>query len=396
MNGLHVARITWLKEVLDSFRDRRSLLSSLLMGPLLGPVLFGVLISYMLKTELEQAQAVLEVPVLGHEYAPALVDWLASRDIVLVPVGPEQQDLAAQIRARKFRLALEIPPDYPEKLAQGRPATVKVYHDSTQQKTRSQRRRLERQLERYGEGLGMQRMLVRGMQPELAHPIRIRSLDQAPKGSAAARMLAMLPYFFIMAVFVGGMHVAMDATAGERERNSLEPLFTLPVPRWALMLGKVMAAALFALISLLLNMLAFWFSLRMIPLEAIGMKLAWTPAGVLAVLLAMLPLTLLAASLQTFIAAQARSFREAQTYVSFLMFLPIVPSLILMIAPVDGTGWMYWVPILGQNLVINEAVRGETVTTLHLLGVVGGTLLFSLLAMAAAGWLYQRERVALS
>ena len=392
----HVIRVVWFKEALDNLRDRRSLLSSLLMGPLLGPILFGMLMSYMLSVELEQAQSTLEVPVLGAEHAPALAEWLAAQDILLQPVTDEQADLARQIRERQFKLALEIPADYPAQLATGKPATVQLYYDSTQQKTRSQRRRLEQAIERYGQTVAAQRLLLRGVHPQLIQPLRVQQRDQAPKGSDAARLLAMLPYFFIMAVFVGGMHVAMDATAGERERNSLEPLFTLPVPRWALMLGKILAASQFALFSLLLNMLAFWVSLRFIPLEAMDMKLAWTPAGAVMILLAMLPMPLLASGLQTLIAAQAKSFREAQTYVSLLMFVPIVPSLILMIAPVDSADWMYWVPILGQNLIINEAVRGETITLLHLFSAVLGTLLLAVLTAGAAAGVYTREKLALS
>lgn len=396
MNALwHVIRVVWFKEALDSLRDRRSLLSSLLMGPLLGPILFGLLMSYMLSVELEQAQATLEVPVQGAEHAPALAEWLAARDILLQPVDANT-DLAGQIRNHKHKLALRIPEDYPGQLAAGQPATVQLYYDSTQQKTRSQRRRLEQAIERYGQTVAAQRLVLRGLHPQLIQPLRVELRDQAPKGADAARLLAMLPYFFIMAVFVGGMHVAMDATAGERERNSLEPLFTLPVPRWALMLGKILAASQFALFSLLLNMLAFWISLRFIPLEAMDLKLAWTPAGAAMILLAMLPMPLLASSLQTLIAAQAKSFREAQTYVSLLMFLPIVPSLILMIAPVDSADWMYWVPILGQNLIINEAVRGETITLPHLFSAVLGSLLAAMLAAGVAAGVYTREKLALA
>jgi len=322
-----------------------------------------------------------------------LMHFLESHDIIPVPTT---EDTAAQIKNKEIKLALHIPDDYAENLAGGHSATVEVQYDSTNRKTNSKVRRVKSLLRQYSSQVSSQRILLRGISPEIMRPLKVKENDLAPKGTRAARMLSMLPYFVMMAVFMGGMHVAIDATAGERERKSLEPLFTLPIPRWQIMSGKLATTALFAAISLSLNLIAFKVGLQFIPLEELDLKLALTTNSYIQIFILMLPMTVLAAALQTIIAAHAKTFKEAQTYVSFLMFVPMIPSFGLMMAPVDSASWMSLVPILSQNVLILDILRGESVALIDFVysSISSGGLALILAVIAAK--LFNREKLAIA
>jgi sodium transport system permease protein len=209
-------------------------------------------------------------------------------------------------------------------------------------------------------------------------------------------MFAMLPYFFVITIFMGGMYLAIDLTAGERERQSLEPLFANPVRRWKILCGKLAAICVFSTASLLITLLAFAVVGHFIPTEKIGMELDLGLHFAMNVLLLMLPLVLLLAALQSMVAAFAKSYREAQTYLSLLMLVPIIPSAVLSFMPIKAQAWMYAVPLLGQNLGIMQLLRGDGVSVEQIGLCLAGSLVAALVAVLATIQLYRSERLAIS
>jgi len=195
---------------------------------------------------------------------------------------------------------------------------------------------------------------------------------------------------------MGGMYLAIDLTAGERERQSLEPLFANPVARWKILAGKLAAICTFAAASLLINLVAFGLVGGFIPAEKLGMELDLGPRFGGQVLLLMVPLIALLAALQSMVAAFAKSYREAQTYLSLLMFVPILPSILLSTMPIKAQGWMYAVPLLGQHLGIMQLLRGDGVTAEQVGLCLAGSLAAALLGVLATARLYQSERLAVS
>ena len=222
------------------------------------------------------------------------------------------------------------------------------------------------------------------------------SRDQSTPQSRATLLFAMLPYFLILAGFMGGMYLAIDTTAGERERQSLEPLFANPVPRSRILAGKLAATFAFAMASLGLSLLAFGFAGRFIPVEKLGMVLDFGPHFAAVALLVMVPLVLLASCLQTLIAAFAKSYREAQTYLSLLLLVPMLPSAILAVLPLKAESWMFGVPLLSQHLIITRLVRAEIVTAQQLLlCLICGLVAAALVALVTAH-VYKSEKLAIS
>ena len=383
----------FLKEVKENLRDRRTLMSAFLTGPLLGPLLFVMLINVTLNRELEKAEKPLPVPVIGAEFAPNLLEALKAGGVV---PGAAVADPEQTVRKQDADVVLRIAADYGKAWRKGEPVQVELFYDSSQRDANTSVERVTRLVEGYARQQGAMRLVARGMSPSMAWPLQVARRDQATPQSRAVLMFAMLPYFFVITIFMGGMYLAIDLTAGERERQSLEPLFANPVARWKILCGKLAAICAFSAASLLITLLAFAVVGQFIPAEKIGMELDLGLHFATYVSLLMLPLVLLLAVLQSMVAAFAKSYREAQTYISLLMLVPIIPSLLLSFMPIKAQAWMYAVPLLGQNLGIMQLLRGDGVTGEQLGLCLAGSLAAALLAVLATVQLYRSEKLAIS
>lgn len=380
------------KELLDFFRDRRTMMLGLLMAPLLFPALIlgmGAMAESRARTQLEST---LEVPVSGADRAPNLVAFLETRNIEVID-PPE--DPHAAIRDQRYDVILEIPEDYPETWRESRPALVEVLYDSSRQDSRIPVSRVESGLRAYSRQVSTMRLLVRGVDPALGQAVvpgrRDLSTPEARRGMA----LAFLPYLLILSAFLGGSYLVIDITAGERERQSLEPLLATPSSREAIMSGKIAAACAFGMLSLLLILLSFKLSFQFAgsgPFR--GVDVSFAAMGKLLAILA--PMVLIGTTLLTLISASVKSVKEAQSYMSVLMLLPIIPTVVLLISPVKNQLWMFTVPFLAQNQAILKVLRAETVAPLEWLVYLGAGFGLGLLLWLVAARLYHREKLAIS
>lgn len=348
----------WRKELKESLRDRRALLHTLLTGPLLAPLAFALVVHVLVAREIARAEAPLPVPVVGAEHAPNLVASLERQGarILPPPVQPEEA-----VRQQKTDVVLRIPKEFPEAWNRGDPAPVEILFDASQRDAAGPLARLRGMLETYGRETGAIRLLARGVPPSAVVPLQIRGLDQSTSRSRAGILFGILPYFFILGGFVGGMALAIDATAGERERQSLEPLLGTPGPRGAIVLGKVGATVSLGAASVGVALAAFAAVAPLLPVDRLGMSLDLGLRFALPALAVLLPLVALMGTLQNAVSAWARTHREAQTYLSLLMFLPALPSMLLAVIPVQP-GWGLWsLPVVGQQLLLVRLLRGEAV-----------------------------------
>ena len=381
------------KEVRDNIRDRRTVMSSLVWGPIFGPVLMVLLFSYMISQELEKAEEVLELPVVGAEQAPNLIGFLERNgaEIVAAPDDPEQA-----IRDEEVDLVVWIPDAFPDQWSRGEPAVVEILSDESRRDTRTPVNRAQSLIQAWGSQVGATRLLLRGVDPSIVRAVAVKNTDLSSAAARGAQVLAFLPYFVLITVFLGGMYLAIDATAGEKERQSLEPLLINPVPRSQIMWGKLLAAFAFATLTLVISLVAFRIAAPFLPSAELGFEINLDAQVLFWAFVATVPLALVASALQTIIAAFTNSYREAQTYLSFLMMVPILPSLWIMVSPIKEQLWMYAIPILSQNLVILDLIRGEAVSPQTMGLVVGTTLILGLVLGAFAGRLYHRSKLIFS
>jgi sodium transport system permease protein len=379
------------KELVDLVRDRRTLMVSLLMGPLLMPALIlgiGKLASNRITTQLEKP---LEVPVVGAEHAPNLIAWLEGQNIV---VEKPPADVDAAIASQSEDVILRIGDHYGEQWRGSKPATVEILHDSSRQDAQIPVQRLASLLENYGQTVGSLRLLARGVSPSTMQPLRIARVDLATPESRIGQALAFLPYLLILTGFLGGAYLVIDATAGERERSSLEPLLATPAPRATIMSGKILAACTFGLSTLFLTLVMFKLSFMFAP--GIGLKLDVSVWAIARILLVLVPIVLIGTCLLTFIAAGAKSVKEAQSYMSVLMLLPMLPTIVLMVNPVKNQLWMLATPFLAQNQMILKLVRGEAITGTEWAVYLAAGFGLGLLLWVLAARRYHDERLAIS
>jgi sodium transport system permease protein len=379
------------KEVLDNVRDRRTLASAVLMGPLFGPLLFAFVINLSLERSLDNVERTLELPVIGREHAPNLVRFLESHNIDIIDGPADRESALDAVRTGAHDVVLLIPSEFGEHLADSVPARLELITDQANTQAEREARRVRGALHGYNHELASLRLSARGISPLVLRPLNIDEVDMSTPSGRSVILLGMMSYFFIFAMLMGGMYLAIDTTAGERERGSLEPLLALPVTRNALLLGKILATCLFMALSLCLSLTSFYVALKFMPLEQLGMTPNFGPATVAAAFLVLAPFILLGAAIMTLVASFTKSYREAQTWLSVVLLAPTLPILIVSILTLRPRFEFMFVPSLSQHLLLFDMVKNEPLDPLHVAISAGSTLLLGGLLTWICARLYRRE-----
>jgi sodium transport system permease protein len=301
------------------------------------------------------------------------------------------------VRRQEHDVVLRVDPAFGADWRAGRPAGLEIVFDSSRPlQSGATVARLRALLESYDRQVGTLRLIARGVHPSVVQPLRVGHRDVATPESSFDLAQQMLPYLLLLLAFIGGMQLAVDATAGERERQSLEPLLTTPASREAIISGKILATAVFTVLSLLVTLVMYRVAFAVMPAERIDTSLALPAPALARLLLVVLPVVLLGAAVLTALAAFARSHREAQGYLPLLIFVPMLPTLYLMVAPVKTQAWMLAVPFLGQNQLVLRILRGESIESWEWALSLGAGLALVALAWWLAARLYHREQLAAS
>jgi sodium transport system permease protein len=379
-------RLILRKELTDHLRDVRSVMGSFVL-PVLGPLM--LLGMFQLLSNLTSDRS-LALPVVGAEHAPRLVRYLEASGVSILPAPPSPE---ASVRNAEADAVLIIDPDYGERFSAGRSAPLRLIVDESRTDAQKSVRRVERLLNGYAQSLGALRLLARGISPEVAAPIALDEIDLATPQKLAANLLNVVPLFLMLAALVGGMNVAIDTTAGERERGSLEALLLNPVPRRSLVVGKWLATTLTSVAIATVTLIGFMITIRFLPLEELGMKVLLGPREALLMWTAVMPLALFGSGLQMLIATFARSFKEAQTYLNLLNLLPTAPSVFLMFDPTHTAWWMLPLPSLAQVATVVDVMRGEAVPAWHLAVILVSSLAYTAVCLGLLVRLLGKEKI---
>jgi sodium transport system permease protein len=352
--AFHQTFIVIRKELKDSLRDRRALFS-IAFSIVIGPILIGFMMNRIADRQREAENV--EIPVFGQENAPAFVDWLGQQAGVTVIKAASKPEQA--VREGQHDVVIVISPDYADKFKSSRPATVQIVADTSRNAARPAIERARRLLQRYSAEIGALRLISRGVSPAGVTPLKLEEIEISTAQQRAAQVLSFIPMFIILAAFVGGMSIATDSTAGERERGSLEALLVNPAPRMAIVAGKCVAAALIAMTAVVLTTVLSANIPRFLPLQDMGIRFRIGRDEFVGVLAAMLPMCLFSASLQAAVSTLARSFKEAQSYMGVLVLLPMLPGMISAVSTLGQDPWMYLVPVLGQHVLVMGVLGGR-------------------------------------
>lgn len=380
--------VVFRKELRDAIRDRRSVLSALIF-PLLTPLLL-IFMFQIAVDEIENPPA-MRVAIAGEANAPGLVEELVAHDVEVETM--ERDSLADAVRDGEFPAALDIPPSYGERFREGFPAPVFFYKDGAARRHKRTADRIQRVIVGYSATVGTLRLISKGVPPATGQPIQVTAVDLSSSKARAAELMNFIPILVLFACFMSGMYVAMDVTSGERERGSLEPLLLTTSDLRMLVLGKLGAALVFAIAGSVLTLVGCVFAFGQLPLETMGFSGSIDASAALMILLLMLPLAVMATALQVFVATFARTVKEAQTYLSLFMLLPMFPVMFLSVKAPALTAWMAPVPLLGQYLLINELLAGREVLWSYL-GLAGlASVGVGIVAAWATAILLGKERV---
>ena len=379
------------KEFRENLRERRTLVSALVLGPLLGPLLLAGGLTLRLERGAGEADRPLALAVSHAERAPNLLGFLREQGVRVTAVEYDAEAARAAVRAGREPQVLTVDEDFGRRLAAGLPAPLELYADASDLAGAGDSARVRALVGRYSALLGRLRLAARGVDPLIVTPVAVQDIDVSTPATRSVLVLGTLSYLILLTMLMGGMYLAIDATAGERERGSLEALLTLPVRRQQLIYGKILATCAYMTLSLTLTVAAFAVALRFIGLERYGMSVNFGVPVALEVVLLTLPLVPLGAALMTLVAAYTRSYREAQTWLALVLLVPTLPLAFAGLMGVRPRLPLMAVPSLSQHFLITSLLRAEPLPTRWIELSVGATLAIAALLVAVAGGLYRRE-----
>lgn len=375
------------KELRDSLRDRRAIMISLLPA-LFAPILMATMFHFMVQTRVSTNE--ITVPIIGMENAPDLIQYLEQNDVTFTAYEGNPK---ADIQNKNIKIVMEIPDDFEENFAQSKPAIIYIHSDGSLDKSRADDRRISGLINQYSRTIGNMRLMIHGVNPQIANAVSINDKDYSTDESRAGQILAGLQIFIMMAAFFGSAPTAIDLTAGERERNSLEPLLVHPLTSANIMLGKWLTVVTYGLLATIIAVVVTAIAFEFVSLKAAGIDPKLTVTMQISMIVLLIPNAMFAAGLQMLTSLFAKSFKEAQSYLGFLVFIPMAPVIITMIGGMKAEGWMFMVPVLGQQQILTNIMRGEAMVLTQFLSVTAMTVVVSAIILTVLTKLLRSERV---
>ncbi|QDL54144.1 ABC transporter permease [Rhodoferax aquaticus] len=364
--------VVFAKEVVDALRDRRTLLRLLVPAVLMGPLLMLALSG--LVASLQERAEKREVLVVGMEHAPTLRNFI-ERQTFTLKAAPA--DYEAKLRATTLlEPVLVIGPDFEDALQRGERPTVEVVSDSANQRASAGVPSIARLLQGFNRERATLHLALRGVPADMLQSVQVQERDLASTQARAARMTGMIPMFIIMAVLYGALTAALDSTAGERERGSLEPLLMNPVPHLALVLGKWGAVGLLGMAVALLSSLSFIPAQWLLQNDSLQAMFQFGGWEVVAFLALQLPLAASMGAVLMALAIRSKTFKEAQAGSALVVTLVGLAPMVSLLNPSGDAAWYLWVPGLAQNTLMMLVLKGEALTVARVLpGVLTGVLI---------------------
>jgi sodium transport system permease protein len=386
--------LVYRKELLDTVRDRRTIISMIIIPILIFPLLtigFSTLVTaFMMKSKAE----IQKVTIVNSEVAPVLREMIASSGKVeLVNIDSAE----AAILRKDIRAAVVLPVDFQEKLSNLDSLKIEILCDESETKSDFAAQKLQSIISEYRRKVIEERLAQNGLAPGIADPFNVETKNIASKEKMGSFMLSMfLPYMIIILSLTGAMYTAMDLTAGEKERGTMETILVSPIPRWELAMGKFLTILTTSLVTTIVAI----FSMSITMLYAISsggsmmgeMSLHIAPSTIIVIVLMMIPTASLFSAILMSISLAAKTFKEAQSYVSPFMMVVILPALVSIVPGIDLNLGLSLVPLVNVALSIKGAMMGN-INWLYIVIIFFSTAIYAAAAIFVAHKLFERESV---
>lgn len=387
--------VVYRKELLDSLRDRRALISAIVVPLVVIPLLLLGMGGLTMKLTERAREDVHDVMVLGEEHAPDLVEAL--EELETIRLVEETENFAELIAAKELQAAVRVPEDLEQRIERGETAEITIYTYTGEGRSSAAAGRVEQVLQALEREIVRERLAARGLEESVLEPFQLDRRNVAPPEKVTGALLGgLLPYILIVLCLTGAIYPAIDLTAGEKERGTMETLLSSPVPRRTLVLGKFLVVLTFSVVTALLAVSALggtvWLAISQLNATGQIQELSLNLLSVVGFFILLLPMAALFSALLLALSLFARTFREAQTYVSPLMIAAILPAGVALMPGVELTPPLALVPVLNISLIGRDLLSG-----IYEWGYISLILLSSTLYAGCALWvavkLFEKESV---
>jgi len=387
-------RVVYKKEMIDSLRDRRTIISMVVVPILLIPLLvmgIGALAGVqMSKVE----KAVARIAVTGKENAPSVVALLEENPGIEIV---DESEFESAIREKEIEAAVSIPEDFESRIGEGSSAKLSIYYDATEMRSESGAKRVESSVAQFGDSVLADRLVERGLAKDFVEPVSIAKISVATKEKIGGMIAGMfLPYLILILALTGAMYPAIDLTAGEKERGTLETLLLSSATRFELVMGKFLAVLTASFVTAVLASMSMLATLKggFGALTRVGeeVSLAISPVSLLIIFLMMIPVCCFFSAILISISLFAKSYKEATSYLSPLLTVLIIPAIVSILPGTEMGPRISLIPIINTSLAFKDLLMG-TVNWNYLGIVFLVNVALASLALWRAVKLFNRESV---
>ena len=376
------------KELKEALRDRRALMMALSFA-IMAPIIIFTMSKVMINKITETPEVYIKIN--GAEFAPKLIKHLKDENILSFKRVPDDEKIMWDERD----VILTIPKTFNQDMLDGKSIELILNTDYSDKAMMSPIRRIKDKIREYAQSIGYKRLLVRGIDVRLLQPIKLIEQNTAMPNSNAMVISMMLGLYLLIAAFMSGLPVAIDSSAGERERNVLEMLLCQPVSTVKIVLAKLTSASLIAVVGVVLTLALTSFAVSFIDLTKIGASFSLDSFTISALLLLLIPICFFASALQLFVAFQSKNFKEAQSMVSIIILIPaMVPVATMMMD--DRPKWLDWLPVAGQSLIMEDLFKGLPVSWGLMVFTTLVTIIMTILLVLAMARKLKSEKVVLA
>jgi len=379
-NTLRTSLAVYRKELRDSLRDKRTLRMAFLPPLYFVAIFVGLVFFSVNMVNDKKVAGINSIPIYveGEQNLPELIAWLREQGAVIntVEAGAYQQ-----VKEKKIDFALIVPEEARLKRAKGESAPVWLVYDGANQKLSSSIGFVRSQFYMWSSRVGAINLMARGIAPDVGNPVMLREDNIADEQKMSVYLLASVPLTLLLAAFIGSVGFSADMTAGERERRSLESLLITPASTFSLYLGKWLTSVTLTVAILVMQLVLMAIAFRFLPFNQLGLRVDVNYIDLLNVFWILIPVVFFAVALQLSLSIFAKSFKDAQSLIAGLVFVPMLLNFYTMFNPGVFYDWWLWVPVLGQAVVIKEILLGGTIAAFAfwkfwLMGVVITLLAF--------------------
>ena len=378
MSGFSFTRLSLVarKEIVDLLRDRKSIFLALFGVAISGPLVVCLL--YFVAQSIQGRFDKTTAPIVNAQFAPDFVRYLERRGI---KVDADPADYEARVKSGDLDAVLVVDPNYEAALASGRITTITLVTLSSRERSAPIAARLSSEVRGYANLIGAERMILRGIAPAVARPLQVEELDFSTAEQKGARFLQTMSFYALFAGLMGAIAAALDVTAGERERQTLEPLLTTPVTVSELAVGKWLAVSMVNLLAVTASMLGFLIALKVVPLGKLGLPFNFGAREFSGFMAVLIPFALMVPAILLAFGAAGKTAKEAQSSLTLGVSLVGLLPLISLFRQTKAPWWDVWTPVNGQFAVLSKVLRAEAIAPLEWVAMWGVPSVICLIAL---------------